>query len=136
MKRIENLQEIVAKEIERIGDIGESTERLEKFVAKAIEIQNNAWDPAYAERKLEYSIAVLDNVIAPNEELKDRLADYIIEVSQAYERANAEIAEGIRVKPQKLNRKTKKFLSMHDVKLVQVDENDKGVSLTLKVMFK
>jgi hypothetical protein len=81
-------EEVIAKSVEKIeGDV----DKIAKFTNRALDIQKEAYDEEYANKKYEFSKAVLEGVGAPKE--------MVVALDQFHETALEEIHKGMRMKP-------------------------------------
>lgn len=83
-----SFEDAVANDVEKIRD---DVDKIAKFTNRALDLQKEAYDEEYANRKYEFSRAVLMEVGAPKEML-DAL-------DQFHETAVEEIHKGSRLKP-------------------------------------
>lgn len=92
------------------GKISLNEDLLHKFIDKAVDIQNKAWDASYAMRKYEFSMAVLNinkNFVAYGDLKVFKATDADIErLTIANALAMTEIEEGKRVKPKRTKKST------------------------------
>lgn len=83
---------------------------LRRFIDKAVDIQNKAWDAGYAMRKYEFSMAVLNlnkNYVSySNTEVFKATDEDIERLTIANALAMTEIEEGKRVKPKRTKKST------------------------------
>lgn len=83
-------EEAIAKDVEKIaGDV----DKIARFTNRALDLQKESYDEEYANRKYEFSKAVLEEVGAPKE--------MIVALDQFHETAIEEIHKGMRSKPVK-----------------------------------
>lgn len=84
--------------------------QLHRFIDKAVDIQNKAWDAGYAMRKYEFSMAVLNinkNYVSYSGTEVFKASDSDIErLTIANALAMTEIEEGKRVKPKRTKKST------------------------------
>ena len=84
--------------------------QLHRFIDKAVDIQNKAWDAGYAMRKYEFSMAVLNlnkNYVSYSHSEVFKASDNDIErLTIANALAMTEIEEGKRVKPKRTKKST------------------------------
>lgn len=108
------------KSVEKdISKYGQGFDTIHKFLGKSIEIQNNAYDAKYADRKYEYSKAVLKGIGVENEILG------ILE--DAHNRALNEISEGIRIKP------TLDYISEKNATSIKMNNKTGDLEITVKI---
>lgn len=92
------------------GKISLNEGLLRRFIDKAVDIQNKAWDAGYAMRKYEFSMAVINlnkNFVAYDDTKVFKATDEDIErLTIANALAMTEIEEGKRVKPKRAKKST------------------------------
>ena len=107
MEANERFKRAVKVEAEKIS-LNEG--QLHRFIDKAVDIQNKAWDAGYAMRKYEFSMAVLNlnkNYVSYSHPEVFKATDEDIErLTIANALAMTEIEEGKRVKPKRTKKAT------------------------------
>lgn len=107
MEANERFKRTVRGEAEKIS-LNEG--QLHRFIDKAVDIQNKAWDAGYAMRKYEFSMAVLrlnKNYVSYSGTEVFKASDSDIErLTIANALAMTEIEEGKRVKPKRTKKST------------------------------